>query len=91
MNVEEKTLENGVELELIKERQKKKWYTAWSNHKKKTLIALTSLEDGHVFPQSKNEKQLTGWHMTVRFIPKIQAKKNSRESTFAKDFVLKHP
>lgn len=75
MNVEEKTLENGVELELKKERQKKKWYTAWSNQKKKTLIALTSLEDGHVFPQSKNEKQLTGWHMTVRFIPKIQAKK----------------
>lgn len=38
VNVEEKILENGVELELIKERQKKKWYTAWSNHKKKTLI-----------------------------------------------------
>ena len=38
MNIEEKVLENGVELELIKERQKKIWYTAWSNHKKKTLI-----------------------------------------------------
>ncbi len=39
--------------------------------------------------QEKHEKQLTGWHMTVRFIPKIQTNKNSRESTFAKDFVLK--
>lgn len=84
MNVEEKTLENGVELELKKERQKKKWYTAWSNHKKKTLIALTSLEDGHVFPQSKNDKQLTGWHMTVRFIPKIQAKKTPGKALLQK-------
>ena len=27
------------------------------------------------FPNQRDEKQLTGWHMTVRFIPKIQSNK----------------